>query len=398
MSKRIIAILLVSLEFVIMLNPLGINASENELVLHKRVFTIDVFAENAEVDEASGTAVVYMDVSNNLGLYDLAYEIVYPKCLTLVSAECVYNAGEGFVTRFNHGAENTNVGTFADCIDQLNADPYALLGADPLHPDDAPDMKWAICYLSTYKRDDDTVFAKDNGRIVKYSFKYDASQNESAYLPIIVLPKKSGTGSGVIGGRDLWVYPEYNYRFYGANIAVPSLENECNHRFVLTEIEPVNCYSLGVRNYKCEICNAEKNVTTFYGHSYVANYKEATCTKGSYREEYCEICDEIYYDTSVGIPLGHKFSEEYHIDVQPSKDSAGSRSRHCTVCGEKTDIEEVVYLPGDVNGDGKLNLSDLPAMKRALTSDDNVALVNIDVNDDGKYTLTDLAALKKLLA
>ncbi len=93
----------------------------------------------------------------------------------------------------------------------------------------------------------------------------------------------------------------------------------------------------------------------------------------------------------------HDLASDYVFTIQPTKNVPGLRFRNCKICGEMI-AEEVIYFPGDVNGDGKLNLSDLPAMKRALTSDDNVALVNIDVNDDGKYTLTDLAALKKLLA
>ncbi len=58
------------------------------------------------------------------------------------------------------------------------------------------------------------------------------------------------------------------------------------------------------------------------------------------------------------------------------------------------------YYVGDVNGDERLTLDDLPAMKRLLAGASGVEAVmeRCDVNGDGKINIEDLPALKKLLA
>ena len=40
-------------------------------------------------------------------------------------------------------------------------------------------------------------------------------------------------------------------------------------------------------------------------------------------------------------PLGHDWEEDFTVDVQPTCETDGSKSRHCTRCDEKTDVTEI---------------------------------------------------------
>ena len=43
-------------------------------------------------------------------------------------------------------------------------------------------------------------------------------------------------------------------------------------------------------------------------------------------------------------PLGHKYSDEWTIDIEPTCTEEGSKSHHCTVCGDKTDITSIEVI------------------------------------------------------
>lgn len=61
------------------------------------------------------------------------------------------------------------------------------------------------------------------------------------------------------------------------------------------------------------------------------------------------------------------------------------------------DVEEVVA--GDVNGDGKMDTTDLAVLKIFLANNERTEdVVNPDINGDGLENTTDLAALKLMLA
>ncbi|MBQ7671095.1 MAG: hypothetical protein IJS45_10315, partial [Clostridia bacterium] len=82
----------------------------------------------------------------------------------------------------------------------------------------------------------------------------------------------------------------------------------------------------------------------------------------------------------------------------------GIKTYTCTECGatKTEDIPVLDPLPGDVNGDKKLNSRDISVMKRCIASsleeDDVVITVNADINGDGKINSRDLSALKRLIA
>ena len=79
--------------------------------------------------------------------------------------------------------------------------------------------------------------------------------------------------------------------------------------------------------------------------------KDATCTENGWKEVgVCEVCSEHYsYPTDENaIPAtGHTWSEDYVIDKEATCTEAGEKSKHCTVCDAKEDIQEIPALGHD---------------------------------------------------
>ena len=62
-----------------------------------------------------------------------------------------------------------------------------------------------------------------------------------------------------------------------------------------------------------------------------------------------------------------------------------------------TDVQAVRYLPGDINGDGVVNIKDLASIKKLLVGDlgyDMVAVVNCDMDDDKLINVKDVSKVK----
>ena len=95
----------------------------------------------------------------------------------------------------------------------------------------------------------------------------------------------------------------------------------------------------------------------------------------------------------------HKFGS-YRVTVQPTKSSSGVRTEYCADCGEIMATREILYLIGDVNGDGLITIRDLASLKKYIAGDvdDYYAIVNCDVNGDGSTTIKDIGEIKKILA
>lgn len=79
--------------------------------------------------------------------------------------------------------------------------------------------------------------------------------------------------------------------------------------------------------------------------------KAATCTEAGWKEVgVCEVCGEHYsYPTDENaIPAtGHTWSEDYVVDKEATCTEAGEKSKHCTVCGAKEDVQEIPALGHD---------------------------------------------------
>lgn len=94
--------------------------------------------------------------------------------------------------------------------------------------------------------------------------------------------------------------------------------------------------------------------------------------------------------------------DEGVVTKEATFDEEGEKLYTCTVCGEtKTEVIKK-FVKGDVNGDGKINLSDVLTLRKALAGDDSALKrfvpENADVNADKKLTSRDVLALRRLLS
>ena len=79
--------------------------------------------------------------------------------------------------------------------------------------------------------------------------------------------------------------------------------------------------------------------------------KAATCTEDGWKEVgVCEVCGEHYsYPTDENklLATGHTWSEDYVVDKEATCTEAGEKSKHCTVCDAKEDVQEIPALGHD---------------------------------------------------
>ena len=76
--------------------------------------------------------------------------------------------------------------------------------------------------------------------------------------------------------------------------------------------------------------------------------KAATCTEDGWKEVgVCEVCGEHYsYPTDENklSATGHTWSEDYVVDKEATCTETGEKSKHCTVCDAKEDVQEIPAL------------------------------------------------------
>ena len=84
---------------------------------------------------------------------------------------------------------------------------------------------------------------------------------------------------------------------------------------------------------------------------YTGNDENApTCTKDGKGHIECRICKETI-ESGIVVKAAHRFSSAWTIDVAATTTSEGSKSHHCSVCGEKNDVTVIPKLVISVGGD-----------------------------------------------
>lgn len=115
----------------------------------------------------------------------------------------------------------------------------------------------------------------------------------------------------------------------------------------------------------CIVCG--KVLTEATGHDWV----DASCTA----PKTCAACG-----TTEGDVLDHVYDDDFDAD--------------CNVCGDLRDAS----IPGDVNGDGRVNNRDLGILQRYLNEwDIAIDKTATDLNGDGKVNNRDLGMIQQLL-
>ena len=78
--------------------------------------------------------------------------------------------------------------------------------------------------------------------------------------------------------------------------------------------------------------------------------KAPTCTEDGKGHIECRICTETI-ESGIVVKAAHKFSSAWTIDVPATTTSEGSKSHHCSVCGEKNDVTVIPKLVISGGGD-----------------------------------------------
>ena len=115
------------------------------------------------------------------------------------------------------------------------------------------------------------------------------------------------------------------------------------------ETKAPTCTATGTDERECSICQErETRITDAPGHTnatpVVENRVDATCTKdGSYDSvTYCSVCKaEISREAKTIIKLGHDYSTEWTVNIEPTCTTVGSKSHHCTRCDDRVDVTEI---------------------------------------------------------
>jgi hypothetical protein len=123
--------------------------------------------------------------------------------------------------------------------------------------------------------------------------------------------------------------------------------------------------------------------------------KPATCTENGVMTHTCIDCLDSY---TTEIPAkGHNWSE-WEITTPATKEAHGIETRTCSDCDAEetrpvTYHENDEYHLGDVNGDGKINVTDISKAaahvkgKKRMSGD---ALICADINSDGIVNISDV--------
>ena len=148
---------------------------------------------------------------------------------------------------------------------------------------------------------------------------------------------------------ELSVIPES--MFYGSAIEVFDFRNvKTIGEFAFTNSGlRTGCYA-GSREEWNSIVDSNTDFTNVSVHCKgdAVEAKNATCTEAGWKEVgVCEVCGEHYsYPTDENaIPAtGHTWSEDYVVDKEATCTEAGEKSKHCTVCDAKEDVQEIPAL------------------------------------------------------
>ena len=131
-------------------------------------------------------------------------------------------------------------------------------------------------------------------------------------------------------------------------------------------------------------------------HDYVGEIYPPTCIWEGYTYFTCTLCGESY--------IGDFRDPTPHTPSQPIRENETPSSYeevvYCNFCWEELSRETVIlYIPGDINGDGDVDNKDLVRLFRYLSGyDEEVVVAALDVNGDGVISNKDLTRLHRYLS
>ncbi|MBQ7670319.1 MAG: hypothetical protein IJS45_06315 [Clostridia bacterium] len=204
---------------------------------------------------------------------------------------------------------------------------------------------------------------------------------------------------GSSGGTECFYYTCIALPHAGEGVTPPHTHS-WNSGVVTT---PATCKAYGVKTYTCTGCGETyTEQIPKLAHTWNAGTvtTPATCKANGVKTYTCTACGTTYTEQ---IPKLSHMWDEGKITLQPTYTEQGVKTYTCTVCGA-TDTESVPILdpvPGDVNGDVKINSRDISLLKKYIASvvtNSDIFFAASDINNDGKVNTQDLSLLKRLVA
>ncbi|MDD6478704.1 MAG: hypothetical protein PUF48_02675 [Oscillospiraceae bacterium] len=244
------------------------------------------------------------------------------------------------------------------------------------------------------------VFSTGSG-VVKMGSTTDSVTKQlvqnTGFTEIPVTPAKllNGDGTYLQTGNDNYTYANNKWNCE-KHIAGP--EATCTEDQVCTVCGEVLNAATG-HNHNAVVTDptcTERGYTTYTcacGDTYVDDYvdaaghkpgADATCTE----DQVCTVCGDVLVEAH-----GHSYSDEWTVDVEPTHTTDGSKSHHCTVCGDKTDITVIEAYGYDINGNGETEINDYYYTKHLILGSakyDEADLPKLDFNGDKKFDILDL--------
>lgn len=158
------------------------------------------------------------------------------------------------------------------------------------------------------------------------------------------------------------------------------------HSYVEEVVREATCTQTGICRIICVLCDDIKGeeILPALGHTEVTiPGQEPTCTESGLTEGVqCTTCGEILTAQESIPALGHAYDDDY--------------DEECNRCGYIRD--DAKPIPGDANGDGKVNNKDLGLMQFYLNEwEVTVNVQALDVNGDGRINNFDLGLLQRQL-
>lgn len=119
--------------------------------------------------------------------------------------------------------------------------------------------------------------------------------------------------------------------------SIPKTEHNYSNDWTIDK-EPT-CGAEGSKSRHCTVCDEKTDITPIERppHKYTESLtKIATCETEGIISKICSVCN---YATTEAIPkIEHTFTDEWITDALPTCIAEGSKSHHCSVCGEKKDV------------------------------------------------------------
>ncbi len=181
--------------------------------------------------------------------------------------------------------------------------------------------------------------------------------------------------------------PEHSYDTYeNLNETEHKLTCKCGEGIVEAHVwgdgvvttEPT-CEGTGVKTYTC-VCGETKTETlAAVGHSF-GDWEEHD------KEQHVHSC-----------ACGKSEYEEHAWDAGVTVGNVITYT--CSACGATK--SETLIIPGDINGDGTVNATDVAILRRHLADWEGYKVINeeaADVNNDGLINATDVALIRRYLA